>query len=598
MEKCFLLIILLTILKKKECQYICTKNNFENKDCKWYGVICEINKSSCQSNNCKDCLNCLDGTYCETCKSGYKHDSRKKICFLEAQDNQYNHQSEEVDLICHQNCLNCSFPPSSESMNCITCKENLYKMNGTDNCYDVSIINKGYYFKDNLFYQCDENCLTCSEGKNETSNNCLSCDNSYESLYLLEDKNNCEKSNFTGYYLNAEDKILKKCHESCKICNGPYEIDSDTNIENHNCIECADNYYKLENGSYQNNCYDNDTINLWKNTEEINLTINFNSSINTYFKFESNENINVDSTINQNNNELPTYLSKNESIKDNIKQFKNEIISNFNVSEKKDIIESKDNFTFQMTTSENQKNNINKSISSIDLGDCEDILKGVYNISLPLIIFKIDYFSGDSLIPIIGYEIYHPISKEKLNLSHCEEILIKLNIPVNIDESKLYRYDPNSEYYTDNCFSYTTENGTDIIISDRKKEYSDNNIISDRKKEYSDNNLALCQNDCIYTGYNQNDKQSVCDCSLKNKMDLISEIIDNDNPIQLSNDFDKKNSDSSSSSGASNIISIKCTKALFSKEGLKNNISSYIQYIKLYPTYFHRSYFIINSFFY
>ena len=166
-----------------------------------------------------------------------------------------------------------------------------------------------------------------------------------------------------------------------------------------------------------------------------------------------------------------------------------------------------------MTTSDNQKNNTNKNISTIDLGDCEDILKDVYDIdkSLPLIIFKIDYFSPDTLIPIIGYEIYRPITKEKLNLSHCEEILIKLNIPVNIDESKLFRHDPNSEYYTDNCFSYTTENGTDIIISDRKK-------------EYSDDNLALCQNDCKYTGYDQDNKKSSCDCSLKNKMDLISDL--------------------------------------------------------------------------
>ena len=136
-----------------------------------------------------------------------------------------------------------------------------------------------------------------------------------------------------------------------------------------------------------------------------------------------------------------------------------------------------------------------------------------------------------------------------------------MNIPINIDESKLYKYDPNSEYYNDNCVSYTSENGIDMLLSDRQKEYS-NNI------------LALCQNDCIYTGYNQNDKQSLCDCSLKNKMDLISEIIDN--PIQLSNDFESQNSDSSSSSGASNIISLKCTKALFSKDGLKKNISSYI----------------------
>ena len=55
-------------------------------------------------------------------------------------------------------------------------------------------------------------------------------------------------------------------------------------------------------------------------------------------------------------------------------------------------------------------------------------------------------------------------------------------------------------------------------------------------------------------------------------MDLISEIVDN--PNKLSNDFDSDKSTSSSTS--SNIISIKCTKALFSKEGLKNNISSYI----------------------
>ena len=252
-------------------------------------------------------------------------------------------------------------------------------------------------------------------------------------------------------------------------------------------------------------------------------------------------------------------------MKENIQQFKNEFITDFNISEnKKDIIKKEDDFTFQMTTSDNQKNNTNKNISTIDLGDCEDILKDVYDIdkSLPLIIFKIDYFSPDTLIPIIGYEIYHPITKEKLNLSHCEEILIKLNIPVNIDESKLYKYDPNSEYYTDNCFSYTTENGTDITLTDRKK-------------EYSDDNLALCQNDCKYTGYDQDNKKSSCDCSLKNKMDLISDLIDN--PVQLSNDFENEGkSGSSSSSGSSNIISIKCTKALFSKEGLKNNISSYI----------------------
>ena len=140
-----------------------------------------------------------------------------------------------------------------------------------------------------------------------------------------------------------------------------------------------------------------------------------------------------------------------------------------------------------MTTTYNQKNNTYKNLSTINLGDCEKKLKDAYKIDefLPLIIFKIDYFSPDSLIPIIGYEIYHPITKEKLNLIHCKDILIKLNIPVTIDESKLYKYDPNSGFYTDNCFTYTTENGTDIILNDRKQ-------------EYSKNNLALCESTVIF----------------------------------------------------------------------------------------------------
>ena len=130
-----------------------------------------------------------------------------------------------------------------------------------------------------------------------------------------------------------------------------------------------------------------------------------------------------------------------------------------------------------------------------------------------------------------------------------------MNIPVSINENELYKYDPNSQFYKDNCFPYTTEDGTDILLTDRKQ-------------EFANNNLSLCENNCNYTGYNEDNKQSTCNCNVKNKMELISDIIDN--PNKLSNNFD------SGSSGNANIISIKCTKALFSKEGLKNNISSYI----------------------
>ena len=68
-------------------------------------------------------------------------------------------------------------------------------------------------------------------------------------------------------------------------------------------------------------------------------------------------------------------------IDEEIQKFK-EIISDFNISNKNtsDIITKKENIQYQMTTTENQKNNTNKNISTLDLGDCETKLKTVYNI--------------------------------------------------------------------------------------------------------------------------------------------------------------------------------------------------------------------------
>ena len=85
---------------------------------------------------------------------------------------------------------------------------------------------------------------------------------------------------------------------------------------------------------------------------------------------------------------------------------------------KEDYTKEKEGVLFQITSSDNQKNNSNKNISTIDLGDCEKELKRIYKINetLPLIIFKIDYISQETLIPIVGYEIYHPENKSKLDL--------------------------------------------------------------------------------------------------------------------------------------------------------------------------------------
>ena len=66
---------------------------------------------------------------------------------------------------------------------------------------------------------------------------------------------------------------------------------------------------------------------------------------------------------------------------------------------------------YQITNSLNLKDNNYNNISSIDFRECENILRKVYNIGdkQKLIIFKMEYKIDDFYIPIIEYEIFHPI---------------------------------------------------------------------------------------------------------------------------------------------------------------------------------------------
>jgi len=319
-------------------------------------------------------------------------------------------------------------------------------------------------------------------------------------------------------------KIIKEsntCVETCQAQNvSKYE-------DNNKC------YSKCPEGLivYNNLCLDAKSVTTEKITEQnlrveessiITITTTKNEFDDKISSIATNLDINV---INEsiylinisyiNDNEM--ILAKNKKInelKENIMNGDmNDILNNITENKEDLIQEDEDKTTFQITTTENQKLNKNNNRSTINFGTCENKLKKVYQINetLPLIIFKIDYYPSDLLIPIIAYEVYHPINKSKLDLSYCEDILVELNIPVSIDEEILSKYNPDSDYYTDNCFSYTIENGTDIILSDRQQ-------------EFKNNNLSLCENKCNYIGYNQTNKQSTFNCTVKNKIDLISEI--------------------------------------------------------------------------
>ena len=172
---------------------------------------------------------------------------------------------------CYENCKTCNDTKVGNNMNCILCKNGFYKIKGTNNCFDDSLIEQGYYLKNNLFFPCEENCKTCSNSKTTINSiisyNCLSCDYLTKNLYLVSELNNCEPESFkeNGYYLkekedNPDIKIFYKCYLSCSLCDKGKEFDASTGQDNHNCLKCRDNYYPLKNDLNPKNCYNEEEM--------------------------------------------------------------------------------------------------------------------------------------------------------------------------------------------------------------------------------------------------------------------------------------------------------------------------------------------------
>ena len=111
-----------------------------------------------------------------------------------------------------------------------------------------------------------------------------------------------------GYYLDNStlnmgemEPIFKKCYKNCKTCI-KYKEKTFGIEENHNCLECADYYYKLDNNLYPYNCYDNETINSWKFIEDSNINViassslSFSSSISSDLRKPDYENESIEIT--------------------------------------------------------------------------------------------------------------------------------------------------------------------------------------------------------------------------------------------------------------------------------------------------------------
>jgi len=227
-----------------------------------------------------------------------------------------------------------------------------------------------------------------------------------------------------------------------------------------------------------------------------------------------------------------------------------------------------ENYIFQISTIEEQKNNVNKKISSIDFGECEEILKKNTNGSL--IVLKTDIKSDDLSSTYVLFEVYdYDNSKNKLDLEICDGVQIEISAPKMIENDTLdlftslndlgYNiFNPNDSFYNDICTPFTTKNDKDILLSDRWEDiYISNN------KQY------LCQENCIFNSYNITNQKITCNC-------IINEKNANNNFEDINFDFKEIIEGFQKTLKFSNFKVLKCYKYILDFKKFIKNIGSMI----------------------
>ena len=385
-----------------------------------------------------------------------------------------------------------------------------------------------------IFYGTDEDLIICI--KNESymehlkpqlsSKQCFinDCPNLQQNfkVKIIYDKQICIKDCFYDELYKYEYKNF--CYKSCP--KGSHPLENNEYICKPNVYECIEEYPFLIIEA--NNCADD--CNCKDFFEDV-------------------------CTINNINKKSVTYMINN--IISGMQQgLLDHLLKNLLNGDKKDLIKIVNNSLYQITTTYNQNYQENKTNSSIIFGECENILKKKYNLSQneSLIIFKMEHNIEGLLIPLITYQIFNPKTKQIMDLNYCRasNISIKIDIPVLIKENKLFKYEQNSAYYEDICYTYTTENNTDIALYDRYIEFN--------KK-----NLSLCPSNCLYNKYDNISKKVTCICEIQNNIFLYFD--NQDYSIHKFMNIKK------------NIINfgiLQCYKLLFSKEGLLKNFGNYI----------------------
>ena len=283
-------------------------------------------------------------------------------------------------------------------------------INNTNECIESCDKSEQYQFDYNG--KCYENCVN-GILKNDNNNLAKICKCELDKCLLCPqvalDKNLCTKCNINyyprendpsnlgeyincyneseGYYL--DNNLFKKCYKTCKSCN------SEGNHTNHNCIKCLDDFSFVIKKNENINCYENcsyyyyfDNENNFHCTKNLSCPKEYPKLIEN--RLECIEYVDLQNLMKDilNKERNKTEKSREEEIEyyDNIltsieSGFTSENYDTSNIDNGKDEVIKTEKLIITFTTSQNQKNNINDNMTTIDLGECETLLRNHYNLT-------------------------------------------------------------------------------------------------------------------------------------------------------------------------------------------------------------------------
>ena len=516
-----------------------------------------------------DTFRCFNETTCQGV-TPYKHNTSARIGGVPIEE-------DDVKV-----CLNCKY------------RNNSYRQPEND-FYCGTLRSRTFIDIDeyNKLTECYFRCKSCDTWGNSFIMNCTACRDShfYELLQYDSRKGygNCyRKAHKCGIYPYYHDYDLAEalgkdednCGEDCDVClynftcteRFPYFV-----YATHECIDYCPLTEILSKNCYMNNSIAGiillrNPFGLKNPYDFINTTVDINQFISSslFQYFAATYNIDVNSVEKEINN----YLGHGQI---------------YNLPESQIIIGN--NISIELSSVKLELEKLEglfggpkppdePTPSALNISECSKILKKKYGLSdeEDLMVIKGDLLKeyNDFLGTSTEYQLFSTSLGAFLPLSDCEEkgttvsivnpfsqssILTSFQSKVGyVTEGGYNAFDANSPFYNDICTPFTNENGNDVLLDARRKDYFDENI-------------NLCEKGCIFEGYNTKNKMYTCRCNIKTTPgeeleDYKGEITTTtkEMPEDFKNLISKR----------SNIEVFKCSSQVFSSSGQKKNFGSYI----------------------